>query len=172
MGLFSCRNKSSKFWTKACLVLVWIWQQMQVATCYAPITKISIRLYSSIANRERACIHHELHVTWASEASQLNPRTWKKNWFIKGNEIYQGVDAYEIRPIIMHRIHHFTGSFVVCANLLRNSTITNCTNHSRQQTPELSVLKIRCQSVLGKQHSSNGIKTFSPLTEGENEGFS
>jgi hypothetical protein len=109
---------------------------MQVATCYAPITKISIRLYSSIANRERACIHHELHVTWASEASQLNPRTWKKNWFIKGNEIYQGVDAYEIRPIIMHRIHHFTGSFVVCANLLRNSTITNCNS-----TAHIALLK-------------------------------
>jgi hypothetical protein len=72
----------------------------------------------------------------------------------------------------MQRIHHFTGSLVVCANLLRNSTITNCTNHSRQQTPELSVLKIRCQSVLGKKHSGNEIKTFSPLIEGENEAFS
>jgi hypothetical protein len=72
----------------------------------------------------------------------------------------------------MQRIHHFTGSLVVCANLFRNSTITNCTNHSRQQTPELLVLKIRCQSVLGKKHSGNGIKTFSPLIEGENEAFS
>jgi hypothetical protein len=60
----------------------------------------------------------------------------KKNWFIKGNEIYQGVDAYEIRPIIMHRIHHFTGSFVVCANLLRNSTITNCNS-----TAHIALLK-------------------------------
>jgi hypothetical protein len=60
----------------------------------------------------------------------------KKNWFNKGNEIYQGVDAYEIRPIIMHRIHHFTGSFVVCANLLRNSTITNCNS-----TAHIALLK-------------------------------
>jgi hypothetical protein len=30
--------------------------------------------------------------------------------------------TYEMRPIRMHKIHHLAGSFVVCANLLRNST--------------------------------------------------
>jgi hypothetical protein len=80
----------------------------------------------------------------------------KKNWFIKGNEICQGVDAYEIRPIIMHRIHHFTGSFVVCANLLRNSTITNC--NSTAQIARWKIHHHRNQKVLGTNRLFSGNK--------------